>query len=102
MYICYHHLRVMGIAKPTSEVKNRWNAKAYDRIMFVVTKDDCLKERIKGRADSLGMSVNSYLTMLVEEDLGSAKKLQIRDSVVELHYTTTWQDKTKPPKSLEI
>lgn len=57
------------MTKPTSEVKNRWNAKTYDRIMFVVKKEDALKSRIKGRAVALGMSVNAYLTMLVEKDL---------------------------------
>ena len=57
------------MTKPTSEVKNRWNAKAYDRIMFVVKKESALKSRIKGRAAVLGMSVNAYLTMLIERDL---------------------------------
>lgn len=57
------------MTKPTAEVKNRWNAKAYDRIMFVVKKEDDLKSRIRQRADDLGMSVNAYLTSLVENDL---------------------------------
>lgn len=57
------------MTKPTAEVKNRWNAKAYDRIMFVVKKEDDLKSRIRQRADDLGMSVNAYLTSLVETDL---------------------------------
>jgi len=57
------------MTKPTSEVKNRWNAKTYDRIMFVVRKESALKSRIKDRAAALGMSANAYLTMLVEKDL---------------------------------
>lgn len=57
------------MSKTTSEVKNRWNAKSYDRIMFVVKKDGDIKDRIKQRAESMNMSVNSYLTMLVENDL---------------------------------
>ena len=61
------------MTKPTSEVKNRWNAKAYDRIMFVVKKENALKSRIKDRAAALGMSVNAYLTMLIEKDLDSIK-----------------------------
>jgi len=58
------------MTKPTSEVKNRWNAKAYDRIMLVVKKENALKSRIKDRAAVLGMSMNAYLTMLIEKDLG--------------------------------
>lgn len=65
------------MTKTTSEVKNRWNAKAYDRIMFVVKKESALKNRIKDRAAILSMSVNAYLTMLIEKDLdddnGSSK-----------------------------
>lgn len=57
------------MAKPTSEVKNRWNAKAYDRIMLVVKKESSLKRHVKERAAALGMSVNAYLTMLIEKDL---------------------------------
>lgn len=57
------------MTKPRSEVKNRWNAKTYDRIMFVVKKENALKIRIKERAAALGMSVNAYLTMLIEKDL---------------------------------
>ena len=60
------------MTKPTSDVKNRWNAKAYDRIMFVVKKDGDVKEHIKERSTELGMSVNAYLTMLVENDLNEA------------------------------
>lgn len=62
------------MTKPTAEVKNRWNAKAYDRIMFVVKKEDDLKSRIRQRADDLGMSVNAYLTSLVEHDLNHGER----------------------------
>lgn len=51
----------------SAEVKNRYNTKSYDRIGIMVYKGE--KEKIKQRADSLGLSVNAYINMLVEKDI---------------------------------
>lgn len=51
----------------SAAVKNRYNAKAYDRIALVVKKGD--KDRIKQRAAALGVSVNEYITKMIYSDL---------------------------------
>ena len=53
--------------KPTTAVKNRYKAKAYDQIPLRVKKGE--KEIIQKRAEKLGKSVNSYITDLIAEDL---------------------------------
>lgn len=55
----------------SAAVKNKYNAKAYDRIALVVKKGD--KDLIKSRADELGVSVNAYITSLIEKDIGGDK-----------------------------
>ena len=51
----------------SAAVKNRYNAKAYDRITLVVKKGD--KDIIKSRADELGLSVNEYVTRMIYADI---------------------------------
>ena len=51
----------------SAAVKNRYNAKAYDRIVLCMKKG--YKERIKEKADSLGVSVNKYISDLIVADL---------------------------------
>lgn len=53
--------------KISSAVKNRYNAKAYDRITLIVKKGD--KDIIKQRAAALGVSVNEYITKMIYSDL---------------------------------
>ena len=51
----------------SAAVKNRYNAKAYDRITIVVKKGD--KGIIKSRADELGLSVIEYVTRMIYADI---------------------------------
>lgn len=51
----------------SAKVKNRYNAKSYDRIGIMVYKGE--KEKIKQRADALGLSVNAYVNMLISKDM---------------------------------
>jgi hypothetical protein len=53
--------------RTSAEVKNRYNAKAYDRIAVVVKKGE--KDLIKSHADALGLSLNAYITGLIYKDL---------------------------------
>jgi len=63
--IWYHTLvEVIPISKTSSAVKNRYNAKAYDRINFVVPKGE--KEKIKAAAEAAGESVNQYILKAVK------------------------------------
>lgn len=55
------------MGKTSASVKNRWNAKAYDRIGLVVPKGR--KETLEQRAQETGESVNGYLNRLIREDL---------------------------------
>ena len=55
------------MGKTPAAVKNRYNAKAYDRIALVVKKGK--KERIKEKADEMGISINGYITALIDADL---------------------------------
>lgn len=45
----------------------RWDGANLDRIGVAMPKGS--KERIKARADELGLSVNKYLSQLISEDI---------------------------------
>ncbi len=60
----------MRKTKTSAAVKNRYNAKAYDRIAVFVPKGD--KDLIAERAKTLGKSVNSYIKDLIYSDMGKA------------------------------
>lgn len=47
------------MSKPTSAVKDRWNAKAYDTITIRVKKG--MREEIKRTANERGCSVNAFI-----------------------------------------
>lgn len=53
------------MGKTSSEVKNRWNAKAYDRIELRVKKGQ--KDAIKAAADEAGLSLNAYIQQAIDE-----------------------------------
>jgi len=48
--------------------KNRYNAKKYDQVRFVVAKGR--KAAISAYAAERGMSLNAYLTSLIDFDMG--------------------------------
>ena len=52
--------------KTSAAAKNRYNAKAYDRITLLVPKGS--KEQIAEAARAKGQSVNSYITSLIRAD----------------------------------
>ena len=54
--------------KTSNASKAKYNAKAYDRIIFTVSKGR--KEDIKAHAESKGMSLNAYVNELIEKDMG--------------------------------
>jgi len=58
------------MGKTSSTVKNRYNAKAYDRIEVVVPKGQ--KDIIKAHAAAMGESVNAFIlraiTQAMEQD----------------------------------
>lgn len=55
------------MGKTSSEAKNRYNKKAYDRISLTVKKGT--RERIAAYAEKLDLSVNGYINMLIEKDM---------------------------------
>lgn len=58
----------MAKSKTSAAAKNRYNAKAYERISLVVRRGE--KEKIKSAADSAGQSVNAYITAAVYAAMG--------------------------------
>lgn len=56
------------MGKTSSAVKNKWNAKNYDRIALVVPKGE--KEVIRLAAEQEGKSVNAYILEAVHEKMG--------------------------------
>lgn len=56
------------MGKTSSAVKNRYNAKAYDRIALIVPKGR--KQTIEAHAQSKGESVNGLVNSLLREDIG--------------------------------
>lgn len=56
------------MGKTSSTVKNRYNAKAYDRIQIVVPKGQ--KAAVEAHASSKGESVNGLVNALLRADMG--------------------------------
>ena len=59
------------MSAPTSEVKNRWNSKAYDRIALFVPKGQ--REKLKQIATDHGMSLNGFINTAIAEYLKSLR-----------------------------
>ena len=56
------------MAKTSSAVKNKYNAKAYDRITIVIKKTDM--PRLKEYVESKGMTMSGYIKELISKDSG--------------------------------
>lgn len=54
--------------RTSAAVKNRYAAKAYDRVILIVPKGR--KADIEARASALGGSINGYICGLIRGDLG--------------------------------
>lgn len=54
--------------KASAAAKNKWNAKAYDRINLTVPKGR--KATIEARANEKGESVNGYINSLIRAGVG--------------------------------
>lgn len=58
------------MGKTSAAVKNRYIAKAYDRINLMVPKGD--KERIKAFAEANGETVNGFIKRVIAEAMGTS------------------------------
>lgn len=58
------------MAKTAAEMKNAYAKKAYDDIRLQVKKGQ--KEKIRARADALGMSLQGYINKLIDDDMKTA------------------------------
>ena len=63
--------------------KNKYNLEKYDRINFTVNKGD--KEKIKERAEALGMSINSYIRSLIMNDINLVERVRKNDKDMEIY-----------------
>lgn len=54
--------------KTSTASRNKYNAKAYDRLNLVVPKGQ--REQIQAYAKRHGMSLNGYITSLIKADMG--------------------------------
>jgi hypothetical protein len=52
-----------------TKAKNKYADKTYDQLRVLVKKSDGGKNRVKARADKLGLSINAYINMLIDEDM---------------------------------
>ena len=59
------------MGKTSSKVKDKYNAKAYDRLAIRVKKGKANK--IKEYAASQGLSLNGYVNKLIDEDMSENK-----------------------------
>ena len=57
--------------KASAASKNKYNAKAYDRINFVVPKGQ--KDIIKAAAEAAGQSTNAYIVQAVRDRMEREK-----------------------------
>ena len=60
------------MGKTSATVKNRYNAKAYDRIQLVVPKG--IKQAIEEHAKSKGESINGLINALLRADMGMTEE----------------------------
>lgn len=65
--------------------KNRYNLEKYDRINVTLKKGD--KEKIKARADEMGLSINAYIRNLIMGDIdrGGNRRKTDRDMEIYLY-----------------
>lgn len=61
---------IMG-GKASAASKNKYNAKAYDRINFIVPKGQ--KDIIKAAAEAAGQSTNAYIVQAVRDRIEREK-----------------------------
>ena len=52
---------------PQYKATNKYKKKAYDRIGLLVKKGE--KEQIQAFAESIGLSLNAYITELIRKDM---------------------------------
>jgi predicted DNA binding CopG/RHH family protein len=55
------------MGKTSTKSKNKYNAKAYDRIALSVKKGQ--REVIRQHAASKGLSLNGYINQLIDDDM---------------------------------
>ena len=60
------------MGKTSSSVKNRYNAKAYDRLQIVIPKGQ--KEAVEAHAQGKGESVNGFVNTLIRTDMGLSEE----------------------------
>jgi predicted HicB family RNase H-like nuclease len=56
------------MSKTSTASKNKYNAKAYDRVNITFKKGK--KEVISNHAKSQGLSLNAYINKLISDDMG--------------------------------
>lgn len=56
------------MGKPSTKAKNKYNAKAYERISLIVKAGE--KAKIETKAEETGQSVNGYINGLIKKDMG--------------------------------
>ena len=59
------------MTKPATIAKNKYNAKAYDRIALQVKKGE--KDKIKDHAQSKGESLNGFINRAIDETMSRDK-----------------------------
>lgn len=57
----------MSLTDAQKRANQKYNAKAYDQIKVLVKKGE--REKIKKFAETKGMSLNSYIKKLIEQDM---------------------------------
>ena len=68
MFVWYNKIKeVYILGKTSSTVKNRYNAKTYDRINLTVPKGK--KDEIKAHAEAQGESTNAFINRAIDETM---------------------------------
>lgn len=63
------------MGKTSAAVKNRYNAKAYDRVNLVLKKEtDTSKDAVQAAADAAGETLNGYITKAIRERMEREKQ----------------------------
>ncbi|MFR9110582.1 MAG: antitoxin [Acutalibacteraceae bacterium] len=61
-----------AVGKASTKAKNKYNAKAYERVSLVVKTGE--KAKIEARAKETGQSLNGYINGLIKKDMAGREE----------------------------
>lgn len=58
---------ILPVSKAQQKAVGKYESANYDKVLLRLSKGE--RSKIKSRAESLGMSLNAYIVLLIEKDM---------------------------------